>query len=311
MKLSGLSIDVDSVSSHLEGYGYERPADDGKAYTVAIPRTLDLFEELGARCTYFLIGEEAKRYPSVVREIASRGHEVACHSMTHRLPFSDLDDARCKLEVADAKALLEDLSGSPVVGFRAPSWDLSAKLFEALVASGYRYDASTYPSLLLPVLRYSIARRSSTGRTRTGSSIWTGTFGPTQPHARRVGSAELIEVPMCTAPFTRLPYYHTLQFILPRPAFAMLRAVAHTRRKSIAYQFHAVDFLGLAEDELDERIGPHPGMTLPRDRKLGLARDAVARIAARRRVVPLRTIVDHEFGPAPSAASDAPMESFA
>ena len=307
MRLAGLSVDVDSVASHLEGYGFERPADDGAAYRVAVPRALEVFERFGARATFFLIGEEAERHPDVVQELVRRGHEVASHSMTHRLPFSDLDPARCRREVHDSKALLESLAGRAVLGFRAPSWDLSAPLFAALVDAGYRYDASTYPSILLPLLRRAVARRSSAGRTRTGSSIWAGVFGPTGPHARRVGSQVLIEVPMCTAPWTRLPYYHTLRFVAPAALFAVIGGLARARRGPISYQFHAADFLDVARDGLDERIGRHPGMRLPLERKLALAGRAVGELAARRRVVPLAEVVQHEFAWARMGAPLSPV----
>jgi len=303
MKLAGLSIDVDSVASHLEGYGFERPPDDGKAYTLAIPRALDLLERSGARGTFFLIAEEAARFPVVVRDIAERGHEVASHSMTHGLPFSNLSEERRTREVNDSKTLLESLSGEEVVGFRAPSWDLSPDLFDALVEAGYRYDASSYPSLLLPLLRLSVAKRSSTGRTKTASSLWEGVFGPTKVHLRGRGERELVEVPICTAPFTRLPYYHTLRFLLPGPAFAALGCLARTRRGAITYQFHAVDFLDLEGDGLDARIARHPGMKVAFDRKRALADSAIRELVRRRRVVPLAEIVSHAFPRRPEPAT--------
>lgn len=307
MKLAGLSVDVDSVASHLEGYGFPRPPDDGAAYRLALPRALDLFERYGARATFFVIGAEAARHADVVRELVRRGHEVASHSMTHALPFANLDAARCRREVHDSKALLESLSGRPVVGFRAPSWDLSPALFDALVDAGYRYDASTYPSILLPLLRLTVARRSAAGRASTGSQLFAGVFGPTGPHARRVNGGTLIEVPMCTAPWTRLPYYHTIRLLAPAPVFAVLGALTRARRGPITYQFHAVDFLEVAGDRLDERIGRHPGMALPLERKLALAERALRELAASRTVVPLQTVVEREFAWAAPAAPLSPV----
>ena len=310
MKLAALSVDVDSVASHLEGYGFARPVDDGAAYRVAVPRALQLFGHAGVRATFFLIGEEAARHPEAVREIVRGGHEVASHSMTHRLPFSDLDDARTRLEVTDSRVLLGTLAGRPVAGFRAPSWDVSPALFAAVHDAGYRYDASSYPSILLPLLRRAIARRSAQGRVRTGSSLWTGVFGPTLPHRRAAGGARtLIEVPVCTAPWTRLPYYHTMRFVLPPLAFQGLRALAHTRRSPITYQFHAVDFLGVERDALDPRIARHPGMQLGVDVKLDLAAEAVTALARARRVVPVDEMVGALFGPIPNAAPLPPLET--
>jgi peptidoglycan/xylan/chitin deacetylase (PgdA/CDA1 family) len=297
MRFAGLSVDMDSVASHLDGYGFARPPDDGAAYRTALPRALDLFDECGVRATFFLIAEEAARHPDAVADIVRRGHEVASHSLSHPLPFTDLDPAGWDREIAGSKRLLEELTGRPVVGFRAPSWDLSPRLFDALVAAGYRYDASTYPSLLLPLLRWSVRRRSATGRTRTGSRLWAGVFGPTVPHLRRVGGRVLAEVPMCTAPWTRLPYYHTLRFVAPRPAVALVGALARRRHAPITYQFHAVDFLDVEKDRLDPRIARHPGMQMRLDAKMRLARRALQELRDRA-VVPLAEIVEHCFGAA-------------
>ena len=302
MTLAGLSIDVDSVASHLQGYGFEAAPADGVAYGVALPRALEMLEHAEARCTFFLIGDEARAHPETVREIVRRGHEVASHSMTHHLPFDRLDDERLRLEVAGSKELLEELAGAPVRGFRAPSWDLSPRLLDAVAAAGYRYDASTYPSVLLPLLRLAVASRSPSGTSRAGSPLWSGVLGPARPHLRRAGGRTVVEVPMCTTPWARLPYYHSMRLLLPGALFAVIRAAAHLRRGAVTYQLHAVDFLGLREDRLDPRIGRHPGMKLALDRKLDAARRAIAHLAARREVVPLARLVESRFGSAADLA---------
>ena len=292
MSVAGLSVDVDSVASHLEGYGFVRPEDDGTAYRVAIPRILELFERRGVRGTFFLIAAEAEAHRDVVREIVARGHEVASHSMTHSLPFFGLGPEALRREVVDSKETLQSVSGTRVSGFRAPSWDLPQELLQHLVDAGYRYDASEYPSILLPLLRRSIARRSASGRTNTGSSAWKGVFGPTRPYYLSAGSRGVWEIPICTAPWTRVPYYHTLRFVLPKPVFRGLGAVARRRRGPISYQFHAVDFLSVEADHLDPRINRHPGMDRTLDTKLDLASAAIDELSRERAVIPLTEIVD-------------------
>lgn len=292
VRLAGISVDVDSVSSHLEGYGFPRPDDDGAAYSRAIPRALDVFAATGTHATFFLIANEASRYPDVVQDIHRRGHEVASHSMTHRLPFAGLDDEALDVEVRQSKELLERLVGASVTGFRAPSWELSDRLWAAIGSAGYTYDASTYPSILLPLLRRSIARRGANGRTRTESSLWAGVFGPARPHVRALRDRSVAEIPVCTTPWTRLPYYHTLRFLLPGPAFACLGLLARTRRCAVTYQFHAVDFLETDVDGLDERIRRHPGMSLPLQAKLDLATRSLRELSARRQLVPLARVAE-------------------
>ncbi len=292
MKYAGLSVDVDSVASHLEGYGFERPPDDGSAYRAAIPRALDLFEKLGTRATFFLIAAEAEEHADTVREIIRRGHEVASHSMTHGLPFTDLSEERSRSEIVESRALLELISGDRVEGFRAPSWDTSPDLIARLCRAGYRYDASAYPSILLPLLRRSIAARSANGSVRTRSGLWDGVFGPTEVHRIASGDGTICEIPVATTPIARLPYYHTLRYVLPEPVFRLIGAAARSRRGPTTYQFHAVDFLDTGKDQLDKRIARHPGMEVALPRKLALARESLLALSGSRQVVPLRDIVD-------------------
>jgi len=110
-------------------------------------RLLDLFDEVHAVATFFVLGWVARRHPSLVRQIAERGHEVASHGMEHRMlteqsPESFTEDAR------DSKALLEDLSGGAVLGFRAPSYSIGQSTLwalDVLADAGYAYDSSVYP----------------------------------------------------------------------------------------------------------------------------------------------------------------------
>jgi hypothetical protein len=287
---------MDSVASHLEGYGYPRPPDDGVAYTVALPRILKLLARTRARATFFLIADEARGHPGEIARIVDEGHEVASHSMTHRLPFRDLDPEARGIELRGSKALLEDLAGQEVTGFRAPSWDTGPWLAKELVAAGYRYDSSAYPSILLPFLRAAVRRRGNRSNHRSDAPVWPTVFGPAGLHRIETDSGSLVEVPMCTIPWLRLPYYHTLRFVLTDWLFRLIRRLAQLRREPVWYQFHAADFLSQADDRLDRRIACHPGMQVPLDRKLQLAVEAVGSLGQGRTVVPLRELVAHRFG---------------
>ena len=154
------------------------------------------------------------------------------------------------------------------------------------------YDASSYPSILLPLLRRAVAKRSATGRRNTRSDIWAGTFGPPSPYRREMANGSLWEIPVCTTPFTRLPYYHTLRMLLPASVFGIVGAAARRRRGPISYQFHAVDFLGLLEDDLDPRIERHPGMNATLEWKLAEAGKAVHELTRSRDVVTLLEVAE-------------------
>jgi polysaccharide deacetylase family protein (PEP-CTERM system associated) len=93
------------------------------------------------RCTFFTLGWIAKRLPHLVREIATRGHEVASHGQSHRM-CNGLADSDLRSELGDSKHLLEDITGTEVAGFRAPNFSIDDRVLSILQESGYRYDSS-------------------------------------------------------------------------------------------------------------------------------------------------------------------------
>ena len=112
-----------------------------------VERILQLLDDRRIRATFFTLGWIAERYPALVRKIAAQGHEVASHGWGHQRA-SDLTPAQFAEDIRSAKALLEDLSGNAVTGYRAPSFSIGhANLwaFDTLAAGGYRYSSSIYP----------------------------------------------------------------------------------------------------------------------------------------------------------------------
>jgi peptidoglycan/xylan/chitin deacetylase (PgdA/CDA1 family) len=92
--------------------------DDGPD-PVYTPRILDILAEGGASATFFLVAENARRYPDVVRQIVARGHEVGSHGM-HHAPFWLLTPRRSRLEIQESVAMLQELTRTPVRCFRPP-----------------------------------------------------------------------------------------------------------------------------------------------------------------------------------------------
>jgi len=110
-------------------------------------RILALFERTGVRATFFTLGWIAERYPNVVKRIVAGGHELASHGYGH-LRASDQTRAEFDNDVRSAKALLEDIGGQEVIGYRAPSFSIGRDnlwALDALLEAGYRYSSSIYP----------------------------------------------------------------------------------------------------------------------------------------------------------------------
>ena len=110
-------------------------------------RVLDLFGEFEVRGTFFVLGWVAERYPQLVRDIVSSGHEIASHGYEHRLVY-DQSPVAFREDVRRAKGLLEDVTGHAVGGYRAPSFSITARslwALDILIEEGHAYDASIFP----------------------------------------------------------------------------------------------------------------------------------------------------------------------
>lgn len=110
-------------------------------------RLLELFHDRGVRSTFFVLGWVAERFPSLVKEIASGGHELASHGFHHQLVYS-LTPAQFRDDIRRAKATIEDAGGCPVRGYRAPSFSIvrtNLWALDVLIEEGHTYDASVFP----------------------------------------------------------------------------------------------------------------------------------------------------------------------
>ena len=108
---------------------------------VGIPRLLRLLETHQIRSTFFVPGYTAHRYPSVIRDIVSAGHEIAHHGYLHEQP-TGIDRAAQIESIDRGLDALEEVAGVRPVGYRAPMWDLSWDMPELLAERGFLYDSS-------------------------------------------------------------------------------------------------------------------------------------------------------------------------
>ena len=110
-------------------------------------RLLDLFDKYEIKATFFVLGWVADRYPNIVKEIFSRGHEVASHGYSHQLVYLQTK-AVFQEETKRSKDILEDIIQSEVVGYRAASYSItkdSIWALEVLADLGFKYDSSIFP----------------------------------------------------------------------------------------------------------------------------------------------------------------------
>lgn len=116
-----------------------------------IERNIDCILEMLAlrdtKATFFTLGWIAERYPQLVRKIVREGHELASHGYGHERA-SDQTEMAFFADIHLAKIVLEDVTGTAVNGYRAPSFSIGSSnlwAFDCLVRAGYRYSSSIYP----------------------------------------------------------------------------------------------------------------------------------------------------------------------
>ena len=119
-------------------------------------RVLDFLENYNVKGTFFVQGMVVKQYPFLVKEIHQKGHEVQSHGFSHR-PVNGMRPDEFKWELKETSKYIEDITGKPVYGFRAPDFSIDEKsswAFEVMYECGIRYDSSIFP---LKTLRYGIS----------------------------------------------------------------------------------------------------------------------------------------------------------
>ncbi len=110
-------------------------------------RVLEIAAETGTCGTFFVLGWVAKRYPHLVTEIQSAGHEIGCHSQWHQLVY-ELGPDRFRTDLIESRDVLQDITGQPITMYRSPSFSINMKslwALDILVEEGFDVDSSIYP----------------------------------------------------------------------------------------------------------------------------------------------------------------------
>jgi len=144
-----LSVDFEDwhqlVRRRVGAAGWEQP---GPALRRQTERLLSLFDELGIRATFFVLGMAAQSHPDLLGEIAARGHEIGCHGHAH-VPVGSQRPQEFAADLRTARAAIEQLGGHRPVGYRAPAFSItreSAWAYDVLADEGFSYDASQHDS---------------------------------------------------------------------------------------------------------------------------------------------------------------------
>lgn len=118
-------------------------------------RLLTLLVDCGVKSTCFVQGHVAERFPQLVQQLATLGHDVQLHGHSHRLVYK-MTEKEFRQELESGRKAVEDACGSRVTMFRAPDFSIHERNLWALgvlAEMGFEVDSSVFP---LRTMRYGI-----------------------------------------------------------------------------------------------------------------------------------------------------------
>jgi len=146
--LAGLSTDVGApvlpqlrralgvADRTRSGRGYALTFDDGP-HPEGTPAALEILAQARVRATFFLVGEQLRRAPSLAREIIAAGHDIGLHCDRHR-NLLRLTPTQAREDIARAQATIGELCGRDVELYRPPYGVLTAAALAIARSRGWR-----------------------------------------------------------------------------------------------------------------------------------------------------------------------------
>jgi hypothetical protein len=298
---ASLSLDLDNQWSYMKTHG-DAGWDSFPSYLdTAVPRILEFLAARQLRISFFIVGQDAAlpANHACLRSIAAAGHEIGNHSFRHEPWLHLYDAAQIEAEIATAEEAIVTATGVRPSGFRGPGFSLSAATLEALRRRGYRYDASVFPNLLNPLARayfFATTRLTAAEKQQRKAlfGTWKDALSPVRPFRWALVAGELLEIPVTTMPWFKLPMHLSYLLYLGRISHVAARAYFRTALglcrltgTAPSILLHPLDFL---DGEDCPQLRFFPGMDIPLQRKLQRVDELLMLLARRFEIV---TMCEH------------------
>jgi hypothetical protein len=297
-----ISIDLDGLACYyrIHGLGAAPAALEHVILERALPRAARLFAARGLRVTWFVVGRDADRDLALpdraaraanadrLRALADQGDELGNHSYSHPYELARLPPADVDAELDGCDRVLRAITGTAPRGFRAPGYDLSPAMLDALARRGYRYDSSIFPAPGYYVAKAAVMALLAVAGHPSGAVLTNpralaappAPYRPAMAAPWRRGQAPVVELPIAVTPWTRLPAIGTSLIIAP----ALLRhriVRAMARRAFFNFELHGIDFADADQDGIpSELVARQPDLRVPIADKLARLERLLDQLAA-------------------------------
>ncbi|MBX3433389.1 MAG: polysaccharide deacetylase family protein [Pirellulales bacterium] len=297
--LASLSLDLDNRWSYMKTHGDEGWESHPSYLDVVVPRVLEMLRARELSITFFVVGQDAvlPENQPVLRSIAAAGHELGNHSFHHEPWLHLYTPEQVAEELRSAEEAILAATGERPVGFRGPGFSFSDDVLRTLVARGYVYDASTFPTFLGPLARlyYFLTARLSHDQQQERKELFgkfREGFRPLRPYLWSGPGKGLVEIPVTTMPVFKLPihasyilYLARFSRLAARAYFSFALGLCRAFRVQPSILLHPLDFLGR-----DDGVGLEFFPAMDRDSawKCELMAWIIDRLAAQYSIVTMR-----------------------
>lgn len=258
MKPQGtISIDVDTLHSIFKGQNLAPNAKyDWSEFEEGLTNILGFFEERNIKATLFCVGYDftINKNQELIRNVHTRGHEIANHTMNHTQGLRLLPLVNKEKEIAEFEEICNSTIGEKPIGFRAPGWNIDEEILQILRRRSYRYDSSIFPTFLMPIMKFMhyFAMKSRPYPDRTTMGKLSYMFCPIEPYRTDISSFHkgengIREFPISVSPRLRFPLFATMLFKLGAENFQKTFDAIKQNGKPIQFMLHLSDFVDFSK----------------------------------------------------------------
>ena len=292
-----IQVDLDGVWTIYRHHQVEVSHYPDPVFEQSLSRFLALFNTANIKTTFFVVGSdlETPELAHQIKQVADAGHELANHTYSHPLNFSQLTYTEKKNEIERADSLIRDITGQSVIGFRAPSYAIDSETLTILNDLRYQYDSSIFPTYWSGLIRQfetgfsvpSSKASASYGKiqySRAPNRI----YHPDATFPWKPGNLNLWEVPVSVYPLVRIPIHSSFSARLGWWYFASAINWLARLRRSVVFVFHGVDLVDRFEDN---RIPKVKWILDPVEERMELFSRMVNFIARKYQIIPTKELV--------------------
>lgn len=296
---ASLSLDLDNQWSYMKTHG-DAGWDSFPSYLdLVIPRVLEILGRRKLEITFFVVGQDAAlaKNREALGLLGKSGHEIGNHSFSHEPWLHLYAREEIEREILEAEEAIAGATGQRPRGFRGPGYSLSPNTLKVLSERGYLYDASTLPTFLGPAARayYFFKSRLGAGEREQRKALFGGLkdgLRPLKPYRWLLDSGDLIELPVTTMPFFRVPFHFSYVLYLSGYSRALARSYFSSALRLVRFRgiepsllLHPLDFLG--HDDVPG-LEFFPGMSQAAGEKVSLVEECLDVLQSRFEVSSMR-----------------------